>query len=184
MPPSGPGNAHTPFVQGRPLQQSPFVVHLLPCWTQPAPQMNGGGPFGFGTQGRPQQSALDEQALLTSEPPSGLTPASRHCPAPVQRGIPLRSCWQTSGFWLTLPAQQLFSALQLDVASLQIAPAGRHAVPLSQRPAEASGVPLAQVTLPLPPPLLFAEPQQSSSIEQISPVGLQPLGGWQISTLG
>ena len=61
------------------------------------------------------------------------------------------SCWQTSGFWLTFPAQQLFSALHDMVASLQMAPAGRHALPLSQRPTGSVGAALLQLPTPVSP---------------------------------
>ena len=61
------------------------------------------------------------------------------------------SCWQTKGFWLTLPAQQLFSALHDDVASLQIAPAGLHALPLSHRPTSSVGLLLLQLPVPVEP---------------------------------
>jgi len=80
----------------------------------------------------------------------------------------------------TTPAQQLFSALHEPVASLQTAPAGRQAFPLSQRPT-GSPAPLLHFTEPLPPGNP-AEPQQSESLTQISPVGRQPLGGWQTNT--
>jgi hypothetical protein len=81
---------------------------------------------------------------------------------------------------LTLPAQQLFSALHEPVASLQTAPALRQALPLSQRPTGAPSA-LLQRTEPLPP-TIPGDPQQSASTRQISPVGRHPLGGWQIST--
>jgi hypothetical protein len=86
------------------------------------------------------------------------------------------SCWQTKGFLLTFPAQQLFSALQEPVASLHTAPAGRQALPLSHRPTRSVGLPLLQLPTPVTPfsPL---NPQQSESPRQISPVGRQPLGG-------
>src|SRR5689334_20092863 len=63
-----------------------------------------------------------------------------------------------------------------------MAPAGRQAFPLSQRPTGSLAFALEQVTpvgsaLPLPP-------QQSRSLRQISPVGRQPLGGSQIVTPG
>lgn len=74
-----------------------------------------------------------------------------------------------------MPAQQLFSALQEPLASLQTAPAGRQALPLSQRPTGCPA-PLLHLTEPLPPGIP-AEPQQSASDTQTSPVGRQPLGG-------
>jgi hypothetical protein len=82
---------------------------------------------------------------------------------------------------LTFPAQQLFSALHDIAASLQMAPAGRQELPLSQRPTESAGLALLQLptpVLPCTPP----KPQQSASCRHVSPVGLQPLGGWQICT--
>jgi hypothetical protein len=127
----------------------------------------------LGTQAKPQQSALVAQACPALEPPS-----LHGRPVIVQRGMPSRSCWQTSGFWLTLPAQQLFSALHELMASLQMAPAGRHAFPLSQRPTGSLGLPLLQFPTPVEP-WMPPKPQQSESVLQISPVGRQPLGGWQ-----
>jgi hypothetical protein len=91
------------------------------------------------------------------------------------------SCWQTKGFRLTLPAQQLFSALHDVVASLQMAPAGLQALPLSQRPTASFGFALLQLPTPVCP-CTPPKPQQSASPRQTSPVGRQPLGGWQIST--
>ena len=79
---------------------------------------------------------------------------------------------------MTLPAQQLFSALQDIVAILQMAPAGRHAWPLSHRPTGSVGFALLHST-----PDEFGEPtapQQSAVVLQISPVGRQPLGGWHM----
>ena len=168
------------IVQGNPGQQSAVVVHAPPLPTQIPPHTNGGkllpGVYeGFGTQGRPQQSALVEQACPV------FTPASLQVsPFIVQRGMPRMSCWQTNGFWLTLPAQQLFSALHDVVASLQMAPAGRHAWPLSQRPTGSFVLALLHTTpdefgVPTPP-------QQSASVRQSSPVGWQPLGGWQMKS--
>jgi hypothetical protein len=122
------------MTHGSPGQQSAVVVHVPPLSTQMGPQTRGGTPAsgvneGLGTHGNPQQSALVAQACPALEPPS-----VHASPFIVQRGMPRMSCWQTNGFWLTLPAQQLFSALHDIVAILQIAPAGRHALPLSQRP--------------------------------------------------
>jgi hypothetical protein len=52
---------------------------------------------------------------------------------------------------LTLPEQQLFSALQDVVASLQMAPAGRHAFPLSHRPTVSVAFALLQLPTPVVP---------------------------------
>jgi hypothetical protein len=168
-------------MQGRPEQQSAVVVHEPLVFTHtPPPQMYGGAmppgvKAGFGAQGKPQQSALVAQACPDFDPPS-----PQPSPFNVQRGMPRMSCWQTNGFWLTLPAQQLFSALHDVVASLQIAPAGLHALPLSQRPTSA---PAALVQLPTPvTPWVPPYPQQSESVRHTSPVGRHPLGGWQIRT--
>jgi hypothetical protein len=140
--------------------------------------MNGGTPAsdpapndGLGTQANPQQSALVAQVS------PALDPASAHdVPVIVQRGMPRMSCWQTNGFWLTLPEQQLFSALQLLVANLQTAPAGLHALPLSHRPTTSLGFALLQLPTPVTP-CWPPKPQQSASVRHTSPVGRQPLGG-------
>src|SRR5262249_10653836 len=166
-----------------PGQQSAPVVQAPPAPTQMPPQTRGGTPAsgpvnaGLGTHGRPQQSTLVEQAMPALEPPSmhGIPPFI------MQRGMPRRSCWQTSGFWLTLPAQQLFSALQLIVASLQMAPAGLHALPLSQRPTGSVATPFEQLPTPVSP-CTPPKPQQSESVRHTSPVGRQPLGGWHTKT--
>ena len=169
-----PGGA----VQGKPGQQSAAVVQTPPLPTHMPPHTTGGTPpsgvnDGFGTQGIPQQSALVAHACPCFEL------ASVHLsPIIVQRGIPRMSCWQTKGFWLTLPEQQLFSALHDVVASLQIAPAGRHALPLSQRPTGSLGFDLLHEPVPVEP-CTPPNPQQSASLRQISPVGRHPLGGWQ-----
>lgn len=174
MPLVEPGSA----AQGMPGQQSPLVVHAPPVATQVPPQMKAGPLLAlFGTQGRPQQSTLVAQASPTLEPAS-LQSVPPFCI--VQRGMPKRSCWQTMGFWFTLPAQQLFSALHEVVASLQIAPAGRQAFPLSHRPVLAPAL-----LLHVPTPVTFCtppKPQQSLPSRQVSPVGRQPLGGWQTVT--
>jgi hypothetical protein len=81
---------------------------------------------------------------------------------------------------LTLPEQQSFSALHDIEASLQMAPAGLHALPLSHRPTAAPG---ALLQLPTPViPWMPPKPQQSESVRHSSPVGWHPLGGWQIRT--
>jgi hypothetical protein len=84
-----------------------------------------------------------------------------------------------------VPAQQRSVALHEFVASRQMAPAGEHALPLSQRPTAAVGLDFAQWTFVISPRgLPFGTPgapQQSLSVVQSSPVGWQPLGGWQMS---
>jgi hypothetical protein len=166
------------MTQGKPGQQSAFVVQAPLVPTQTPPHTNAGVPApasgvndGLGTHGRPQQSTLVAQACPWREPAS----MQAIPPFIMQRGIPSKSCWHTSGFWLTLPAQQLFSALHDIDASLQIAPAGLHAFPLSQRPTGSPGL-LLQLPTPVSP-CTPPKPQQSASIRQISPVGRQPLGG-------
>jgi hypothetical protein len=167
------------IVHGNPGQQSAVVVQVPPLPTQIPPHTNGGAPpsgvkFGLGTHGRPQQSALVEHFCPTA------TPASlQGCAFIVQRGIPRMSCWHAKGTWLALPEQQLFSALHDDTANLQMAPAGRQPLPLSQRPTASLGL----VLLQLPTPVSFClppNPQQSASLRQTSPVGRHPLGGWQM----
>jgi hypothetical protein len=60
-------------------------------------------------------------------------------------------------------------------------PAGVHELPALQRPMALS--PSRVHSIPLVSPSgRFAEPQQSEFSRQISPVGWQPLGGWQMST--
>jgi len=178
-PPQVPREEPGGVTQGSPGQQSAPVEHVAPVPEHTPPQMNA-DPIpptvndGFGTHGRPQQSALVAQAWPDFEPASAQDSAFI-----VQRGMPKMSCWQASGNLLTLPEQQSFSALQDIVASLQIAPAGRQAFPLSQRPT--GSVALALLQLPTPVvPCTPPKPQQSESPRQISPVGRHPLGGWQI----
>lgn len=65
------------------------------------------------------------------------------------------------------------------VLSLQTLPGGEHVLPFAQRPGVVAVAPL-QTTLVVPPNGRFAEPQQSPSAMQTSPVGLQPDAGWQI----
>ena len=167
MPLVDPGGA----TQGRPEQQSASEVQAPSVGTQSLPpQMNAEPPPAlFGRHGSPQQSALLAQGC------PALEPASLQSPASVQRGMPRLSCWHTVGSLFTLPAQQLFSALHEPTASLQTAPEGRHALPLSHRPTGSPGL-LEHLTEPLPPGIP-AEPQQSESSTQTSPVGRQPLGG-------
>jgi hypothetical protein len=81
-------------------------------------------------------------------------------------------------------SQQLFSAEHDDVLGLQIDPASRHAVPLSQRPNSCVGLDFAHVTGPFSGGGAPDHPQQSLSLRQISPVGAQPEGGWQIMKPG
>src|SRR5262249_34192630 len=103
-------------------------------------------------------------------------PSVQASPFIVQRGMPSRSCVQTHGFWLTFPAQQLFSALHDITLSLQMAPAGLHAFPLSQRPTGSLAFDLLQLPTPVWP-WIPPNPQQSESVRHSSPVGRQPLGG-------
>src|SRR5689334_10677152 len=62
-----------------------------------------------------------------------------------------------------------------------MAPAGRQALPLSQRPTGSFAFALLQLPTPVEP-LTPPKPQQSASVRHTSPVGRQPLGGWQIKT--
>jgi hypothetical protein len=62
------------------------------------------------------------------------------------------------------------------LASLQMAPAGLHALPLSHRPTGSLGLDLLQLPTPVWP-LIPPNPQQSASLRHTSPVGLHPLGG-------
>ena len=160
------------ITHGRPEQQSAVVVHA------PAEGMhfaethtNGGVPAGFGTHGRLQQSALDAQALPTNVEGSAVQSTS----AARQRGMPRLSCLQVL-FCSTLPAQQFALALHDCDCRRQIAPAGEHELPLSQRPTAAPEA-FEHVTFDLSPSGNVADPQQSLSSVQSSPVGWQPLGG-------
>jgi hypothetical protein len=76
----------------------------------------------------------------------------------------------------TLPEQQFAFALHSTDCRRQIAPAGEHALPLSQRPIVKPGslrhMPCEVELSGRPGP-----PQQSLSFWQSSPVGRQPLGG-------
>jgi hypothetical protein len=92
-----------------------------------------------------------------------------------QRGMPRMSCLHVF-FVRTLPEQQSALALHWTVCSRQIPPAGVQAFPLSQRPI-GSPAALEQVTSDRAPSGRVADPQQSASSLQISPVGWQPLGG-------
>ena len=126
-------------------------------------------------QGLPQQSALELQAV-----PAGGGAAVQSIGAMRQRGTPRASCWQRSGFCCTVPEQQRSVALHDVVASLQMEPAGLHRLPLSHLPTGSEGLRRAQVTSASVPSGSVPDPQQSPSPTQISPVGRQPLAGWQI----
>lgn len=80
-----------------------------------------------------------------------------------------------------LPAQQLVLWLHEVKSSLQMPPAGVHELPLSQRPIALLSF-LLHTMAERAPSGRVAEPQQSASTAQISPVGWQPLGGWQMNT--
>lgn len=164
-------------VHGRPEQQSAVVVHAPPEGMHfAALHTKGGEPDGLGTHGRLQQSALDAHALPVNVAGSAVQSTS----AARQRGMPRLSCLQVF-FWSTLPAQQFAFALQDSDWRRQMAPAGLHLLPLSQRPIVAPAA-LEQVTFESGPSGSVAEPQQSLSSWQSSPVGWQPLGGWQMRT--
>jgi hypothetical protein len=82
-----------------------------------------------------------------------------------------------------LPAQHWASWLQLSDSSLQVFPAGLQCCQLAHRPTVAPAN-FAHTTrelscwvVPFGRP---SAPQQSVSSRQISPVGRQPLAGWQI----
>lgn len=154
------------------MQQSALVVHAPLAFTQPAWHL-------LPTQGlRPQQSALVAQ----------VPPALLHATFRRQRGIPSESSLQQlSGFELQkdelgapFGSQQLFSAEQDEVLGLQMLPGSRHFIPLSQRPNSWVGEPFEQLTGPSTGGGDPAEPQQSLSVLQSSPVGEQPEGGWQM----
>jgi hypothetical protein len=152
------------ITQGSGAQQSAVVVQAPPASTQALPQMNGGVPAGLGTHGKPQQSALDAQAL-----PSYCVGSVQSISAAKQRGIPRLSCLHVGKF-SELPAQQLVLALHDVKSSLQMPPAGVHALPPSHRPIALLSI-FAHSTLDLGPSGRVAEPQQSESSAQISPLG-------------
>lgn len=166
-----------------PPQQSAVVVHEPPFATQTGPQRRT--PWLSGTQGSPQQSALDAQIV----PIGGLVVQSPTY-ATRQRGIPSAS-WrqQFSGLLLQLPegwfsvSQQLFVVLhEPSPPTLQIWPGSRHEFPPPpQRPNSSVGLSFTQ-TFGWP---CFgsgepAHPQQSLSTRQSSASGWQPDGLWQI----
>jgi hypothetical protein len=162
---------------GKPAQQSAVVLQFPPSGTHASPQMNGGSPAGLAVHGRPQQSALEAQASpMYSVGSAQSTGAYKHL------GMPRLSCTQVGGTEVSeLPAQQLVLALHDVNSSLQMAPAGLHELPLSQRPIGLLSS-LLHWTFDVSPSGRVAEPQQSESWAQISPVGWQPLGGWQMKT--
>lgn len=181
VPPSGGGVAapHVPELepggstQGRPEQQSALVVQEPPVSTHFVAdplQTNAGFPDGLGVHGRPQQSALEAHAFPLKA--DGLV---QSISAIRQRGMPSESCLQVF-FWRTLPAQQFAFALHSVVWRRQMPPAGVHALPFVQRPSAAPPS-FAHVTFDLSPSGSVADPQQSLSSLQSSPVGRQPLGG-------
>jgi hypothetical protein len=155
------------MLHAMPAQQSAVVVQPPPDGMHAPPHTSA--PLAFGVHGRPQQSALDAQALPVNA--AGLV---QSISAMRQRGMPSESCLQVSA-WITLPAQQSALALHSFVFRRQIAPAGVHACPLVHRPS-AAPPDLEHVTFVLSPSGSPADPQQSLSSLQSSPVGLQPLG--------
>jgi len=75
-----------------------------------------------------------------------------------------------------LMPQQTSLVLQDVLASLHTLPGGEQVLPFVQRPGVVAVAPL-QVTVVVLPKGRFAEPQQSPSLSQISPVGRQPDAG-------
>jgi hypothetical protein len=160
------------MMQVSPAQQSASMVHPPQRGTHEVVAQTNAGvvPFGLGMHGRPeQQSALVEQPC----------PAATH-EAPVHRGTPTLSGLQVSCV-SQLPLQQSHDALQLMVLSLQTSPLGLQPTGLRQTPSAAPAG-LLHVTLPDPGPGNAAEPQQSASLEQVSPTTWHPLAGWQMRT--
>jgi hypothetical protein len=177
VPPQIPFAEPTGITQAIPAQQSAVVVHAPLVGMQVALHR-------LFTQGFPQQSALVAQAV-----PAGIGTFGLHAVAlRRQRGIPRPSLrQQLSGLLLHQPApgaplgsQQLFSDEQDSVLGLQMLPGSRHAVPLSQRPNSWVSVDFEHWTAPLTGAGAPDHPQQSLSLRQISPVGEQPDGGWQM----
>lgn len=124
-----------------------------------------------------QQSALDAHAV-----PAGGGFAAQSTPVVArQRGIPRLSCTQFVFTCCTVPEQQRSVAWQENAERRQIEPAGLHLLPWSHRPTIAPAA-LLQVVFVSEPSGRPAEPQQSLSCWQSSPVGWQPLGGWQMFT--
>lgn len=162
------------MTHGRPEQQSAVEVQAPVAATHAARHL-------FPTQGLPQQSALVAQLVPAGTGVLQVLAWSR------QRGMPSASLrQQLSGLLLQYDAfgassgsQQLFSDEQDDVLGLQIEPASRHAMPLSQRPNSCVGVAFAHVTGPFTGAGAPDQPQQSLSFRQISPVGAQPDSTWQ-----
>jgi len=165
--PQVPCDAPGGRLHGRPEQQSAPVVHAPPLCTQEAAQTKPNSVPGVGTHGLPQQSALDAHVIpgVNAQGPA----------AAAQRGMPRLSWWHVS-FCSTLPAQQFAFALHEFDCRRQIAPAGEHELPLSQRPSAKPGS-LRHVTFDSALSGLPGPPQQSLSFPQTSPVGRQPLGG-------
>jgi hypothetical protein len=137
------------------------------------------------THGLPQQSAL-----VTHEEPAG-GGAAQLFALRMHRGIPRASLrQQLAGSLLhqlasgaLFGSQQLFSAEHDSVLGLQMLPGSRHACPLSHRPNCCAGDDFEHVTAPFTGGGEPAEPQQSLSVAQSSPVGEHPDGGWQIMSL-
>jgi hypothetical protein len=174
-PPQVPFEAPVGIVQGRPVQQSAVVVHAPAAGTHAPRHL-------LFTQGLPQQSAL-----VAHEVPAGIG-AAQVVALRRQRGIPSESLrQQLSGFALQkaglgapFGSQQLFSEEHDEVLGLQMLPGSRHIVPLSQRPNSCVADALAHETGPSTGGGEPADPQQSLSVRQSSPVGEHPDGGSQM----
>lgn len=174
-PPHAPDEEPGANTQGVPGQQSAWVVQAPATGTQLPGSPHTKPPVGLGVHGLPQQSALEAHAV-----PAGGAPPAQSIGAVRHRGTPRASCWQRSGFCCTVPEQHRSVALHDVVASLQMEPAGLQRLPLSHFPTGSDGFLRAQVTSESVPSGSVADPQQSPSDTQISPVGRQPLAGWQI----
>jgi hypothetical protein len=174
-PPQVPFEAPVGIVHGSPVQQSAVVVQVPAVGTHAARHT-------LLTHGLPQQSALVTQLL-----PAGIG-AVQVFALRMQRGMPRESlrqqlsgsALQKDAFGAPFGSQQLFSDEHEDVLGLQMLPGSRHTVPLSQRPNSWVADALEQETAPLTGGGEPAEPQQSLSLRQSSPVGEQPDGGSQM----
>src|SRR5689334_22849748 len=129
MPPHLPLAAPGSMMHVPPKQQSALVVQDPSVGTQAEPHTWSNSEPGTGTQGLPQQSALDAHGVPAG---GGLFVQSMFGATP-QRGMPSESWWQMSTWW-TLPPQHVAVALHWIASRRQIIPAAAQVLPLSQRP--------------------------------------------------